>query len=669
MLQPMKLILKQYTMTAMSVAKKASHNVFFFPAILSFALALLVGFSINGSSIGIYHQIFYGDRHDPNLLINYPQPIRSDEWVVSTEKTIGQSKNGYQVINKNIGLGEDQSILIGGPTTDWSTLFRPDNVSFFILPFDNAFALKWWLPAYLLTLAVYFFVLVFLPKKRLLASVIALAFLFSPFVQWWGAYASIAWALIGFVAFTKLFHERKKAYEWLWGLLFSYAAVGFAITLYPPFQIPVVFMIVALTIGYTIDHFDEIPRKNLARKGAILITAGIASIIIFLLFMASHKTVTDIIQNSAYPGRRIATSGGYNLAHLLASQTSSILQSNTAAAAYKNFMPNQSEASNFILIIPYLILPIVYVSWLGFKKNRHICYSLLAPLLLGIFFAAWLFVPGLDLLGKVSLLSNVPVERLIIGFGVLNLICLVLFIKLYEDTEQQPRHTLIVIYTLLIVIVTLCINFYIKSMLPGFMSFRWALILSLPFAIIIYFLLRKQYIVAVGVFCVFSFFSIYKIQPLYIGTSVLQDSDISKAMIETSSRYNPEQRWVGDYLYLENFPAMNGLPSLSGTYVYPQIKIWSKLNQPEKIDTYNRYAHINFTFDRNATKTIKPILTNPGTDQVNIVIEPCDSFFKSMNVGYLYTTTKFETEEASCLTLAKKVYYPAISLYIYRVNI
>ncbi|KKT74963.1 MAG: hypothetical protein UW69_C0023G0010, partial [Microgenomates group bacterium GW2011_GWA2_44_7] len=455
------------------ILRIVTRNVFFFPSILTTILIILTAFAINGSSIGIYHQIFYGSTPDPNLLVNSPQPIRSDEWVVSTPKIIGQSSNGFQIVNNNVGMGENQSVLVGAPTIDWSTLFHPDNFGFFVLPLDNAFALKWWLPAYLLTLAVYFFVLVFLPKKRLLASIISLGFLFSPFIQWWGAYTPLIWVLLGFVAFTKLLHERRMVFEILWGMLFAYAAVCFALILYPAFLIPALFAIAALAIGYTIDHFADIKRKDLVRKCIIVVAAGLVAITTVLMFMASHRSVTDIIQGTVYPGHRVVTSGGSSLPHLLASQTGGLLQGDSKAAAYK-FSPNQSEASSFMLIFPYLLVPLAYISWAGFKKNRHIAYSLLLPLAVGVLFMAWLFVPGLDLLGKITLLSNVPPERIIIGLGILNLICIVMFIKLYEESRWRPKHASIAIYSLLVLIVLLCINFYIAIKLPGYMGFEWA---------------------------------------------------------------------------------------------------------------------------------------------------------------------------------------------------
>ena len=73
------------------------------------------------------------------------------------------------------------SMAIDVPYKDWSELFKPHNLVFFVLPFDNAFAFKWWVMSYLLLLSCYFFILALLPKKKFLAVTISLALLFSPF--------------------------------------------------------------------------------------------------------------------------------------------------------------------------------------------------------------------------------------------------------------------------------------------------------------------------------------------------------------------------------------------------------------------------------------------------------------------------------------------------------
>src|SRR5207237_218388 len=108
--------------------------------------------------------ILYGPGHkDSKLLLNKPREIRSDEWVWNSQMIMAQASNHYARINSNLGHGMDMSLIIDVPYKDWSAVFRPQNLAFLILPFQYAFAFKWWLMAYLLVLAAYFFVLFLLP--------------------------------------------------------------------------------------------------------------------------------------------------------------------------------------------------------------------------------------------------------------------------------------------------------------------------------------------------------------------------------------------------------------------------------------------------------------------------------------------------------------------------
>lgn len=61
-----------------------ARSIWFFPAVLTVALLLLTAFGINGSSIGTYHTLFYGDaRKDSRLLLGDPRDARTDEWLVN----------------------------------------------------------------------------------------------------------------------------------------------------------------------------------------------------------------------------------------------------------------------------------------------------------------------------------------------------------------------------------------------------------------------------------------------------------------------------------------------------------------------------------------------------------------------------------------------------------
>jgi hypothetical protein len=255
-------------------------SIWFFPLILTIILVGLSTLQLSGSSIGVYHQLFYGTEKDNELLLNKPQQIRSDEWGVTSLKTIAQSNNNYEVMNRHVGMGENTTLLADMPNRDWSIIFKPHDIGFLVLPFDNAFALRWWAMSYLLVLSVYFFVCTLLPNKRLLAVLLSLAFLCSPFLQWWytyGAFASIYYILFGATAFIKMFHSTSRLAEALWACLIAYLAVAFALVLYPPFQIPCALVLAIFLIGYLLDHRVDSEIESLKRKAILLISAVVTA--------------------------------------------------------------------------------------------------------------------------------------------------------------------------------------------------------------------------------------------------------------------------------------------------------------------------------------------------------------------------------------------------------
>lgn len=652
--------------------KKFANSIWLFPALLTILLAILSVLQLHGSSLGVYHSFFYGDTRDSNLIAGTPRHIRSDEWLVNTQKSLSQKNNNYKIVNANIGYGEDLSLLSDAPYRDWSTIFKPYNLGFLVLPFDNAFALKWWLMSYFLVLSTYFFVLTILPGKKLLAVLLSLGFLFSPFFQWWylyGTLGTVTYTLLGVVVFIRLIHSRKLKHAIWWGVLLAYIGIAFALILYPPFQIPCLIVALAFIIGYILDSKKSFTKKQLRNNFLIVVSAIIVAATIFGLFLYQKRNIVETISNTAYPGQRIVESGGYDKWHFLSSQLNLLLQSNDRSSLYSvpsSGANNQSSSSNFLLLIPFILIPALIVArW----KRKTISYTVLSLSITTIIYLSWLFIPNLDLIGKITLLDKVPQARLLIGFGLLNLLILVMFIKCYGAIKQRLSISLSAIYSLLVFIFVLLINFHVVITFPGFVGYRLAIILAVPFAIIIFCILRKYFTLAAASILAFSFISTFIVNPLYRGTDTLTKTPLSQAIQEVSS--HSSKKWaIGNQLQIENFVAMNGKPSLSGTYLYPQLSLWDKLNQTEKQSLYNRYAHVLFTFDDNPYKRTETQLISPQADRFDIILEPCNNFFKETGVGYLLTLTKFdEYGDNSCLKLKETVRYPNYIYYIYSVSL
>jgi hypothetical protein len=217
------------------------NSVWTFPLALTVCLLLLTCLKISGSSIGIYDGILGLPQSHRSMLANQPQVIRSDEWLVVSQLTIAQRYDHYQCVNPNIGNGENVSVIDAGiPCKDWSAVFQPENIAFFIIPFNYAFAFKWWFMAYALILSVYFFMMAVFPAKKRWAALLSVALFFSPFVQWWYQLATLGpiyCTLILLTLFIYMLRENNRKKQLLIAAGMWYTTTCFALILYPPFMI------------------------------------------------------------------------------------------------------------------------------------------------------------------------------------------------------------------------------------------------------------------------------------------------------------------------------------------------------------------------------------------------------------------------------------------------
>ncbi len=646
-------------------------SIWLFPSLLLFLVFVLTLLKISGTSIGVYHEIFYGKSvKDSSLIFGKPKSIRSDEWIVNTQKTISQSANNYPKVNANIGLGENERLINDVPTRDWSVLFKPHNLGFFVIPFENAFSLKWWSMSYLLVISSYFFVLLFLPRRYLLAALLSLAFLFSPFFQWWYAYgtlASVYYCLFGAVIYTKILSSKSKYEAGLWSLLLTYVATSFMLILYPPFQIPCALVALAFAIGYFLDNKNKIDKKLLKFNLLSIFGAILLSLLVVFKFIGDNQSTVTAITNSVYPGVRVIKSGNYNLLHLLASNLSPVFQKISMARNY--FFPalgstNQSEASNFILISPFFIILTVYLS---VKNKIKINYTFISFFIITIIMLAWMFVPGLNLLGKISLLNKAAPERTLIGIGLLNFIFIIGFINYYSQCRDKLSRNITIALSLSLTIFYLLLNFYIMTIAPGFINYKFGVLLAIPYTLIIFLFLEKRFNIAASALLLFSLSSTFYINPIYQGLSVVTKSPLSLSIKDIGK--SSDKKWISEGLLLGSFVSINGEGSLSGVYTYPQEDIWKDEFSSQK-DTYNRYAHVGFNLDRRKDILIDPYLKLNGADNFTVNIEPCDEFIQKNNIGFYITINKFDEGSVPCATLIKTINInPPDTVYIYSLKI
>jgi len=662
-----------------NVAKRWSSlrsSIYLFPAVLTLLLLLLTSLRISGSSVGIYSDFLNGTPKDSHLIFAKPQPIRSDEWLVNTQLTIAQARSGFPRINHNItGDGRDMSLDIDVPYKEWSTIFKPQNLAFLFLPLEVAFAFKWWLILYLLIISIYFFVLRLFPGKRLFAAVAAIGFSCSPFVFWWYQSITLGSLFYGFFILTLGMRIlRKEPVKLLTGRAFSqnvsrvlyvilatYLLVSFALLFYPPFQIPVAIAVTLFLAGYALSlRWNENYYKNikqLLQPIAIFTSSVVLTGLIGLVFMHTRQAALMSVEHTVYPGARVVASGGFELDRLLGTYVQPELQRSLHGPHYYT---NQSESSNFILLVPYLLIPGLILTAYQWLRSKRPPWTFIAIQISVLLFLANMLVPGGQSLYHLLLLDKVPHERLLLGLGFVGFLQLMYLIK-NLDTVHVPRkyHPTIVaaVYSALCLVIFLMVGHFTREHFPLFIR-SWTLIAcgSALFSLIIFLLLVRQSMIALVLVACFSFASVCYIHPLYQGLGPIADNSVTRAM-DTISK--PHDTWVSlDQIYIENFGLLANRNSLTGVQFYPDLAFWRQLGGKANDYIDNRYAHVLFT----ANPDFPPIsLVQMDSFMVHFECSP----FIEQHVNFVLS---LQPLSFACTKQTAIVRYPSQTFYMYKIQ-
>jgi hypothetical protein len=635
-------------------------SVWLFPALLFVAVCSLAALRISGTSVGMYHFTLYGGAHDPNLIAGRPQAVRSDEWLVTTPFTVSQSHFGYPRVNPAIGPGFDASVITDIPYSDWSEIFKPHHWPFFVMPLENAFAFKWWFTGYLLTVSVYFAVLLFLPGRRLLAAVLSLGFLAAPFVQWWYqaiTLAPIYWTCFAIIAFVYMVRAQRLRNKLLIGLGLAYVLSCLALVLYPPFQIPLAMTAIAVCLGYLLIQRPRPPIRKLAIQVAPAVGAVLVAGLVLLIFFLTRQDTVHAIMNSVYPGHREVTSGGFLPLHLLDGFLDLELQSGIHGVHY---IANQSEDANFIFLWPYLLVPSIWVLIRQWRRKRQLDWPLLLVNVLPVVWCVQIFAPVPPIISMLMGLSSVPHIRLLIGFGLINVLQLVLLARHLRKTEPSLR-MLGVVMAGVALAVQVGVGLAMRHAYPQYVT-RLAMIVPMAFlvALMVYFVIDRKATLAAMLLLAVSVGSTYYVNPLYRGLGELTDSKVVQAADSEPGGQTEGWAYFGS-ISTVNLLSAGGLHSYTATYPVPQVDFWKQFDPSGQYkDIYNRYGFAMFMID---DPSVHGFRLNQ-TDLYSVEYDPCQESFKRI-IRHVLSQSQLNK---SCLVLDKTVSYPNLILYVYRVQ-
>ena len=646
--------------------KQGFELIYEYRFVLSFLLLImLVSFKISGSSMGCW-KLFLGDG-ESGIRLGEPRVWRSDEWGTLTPLCFRQQYNALGAYNRySQTLGSiltDNMLVYGQPSWDILTLFRPFYWGY--LFFGSERGLSWFWCSRLIVLFLSWFELGMLitDGQKKISVMLSVCVSFAPFLQWWFAINGLVEMLIYGACFvlgsnylvSRAFNPRKIAVA----VGMAVCAVGYVLTFYPTWMVPVAWGFVPLFLWVVIWKFD---RKVLRRVDVV------PWLLIFVITVAGLTVLAvtswDVIKaelNSVYPGNAPLSSGGTGLWWMMKYPISLV----------SRFSMNELIVENSSIIC-FAPAGFILALWVIIKEKKK---DPLLIFLLGMnLFLAWYYCVGIPKwLAKMLLLSFVNSNR---GPQVLGFLRLTLFVRAVALKEKAPKRWLAALAAVISSAVPMRLALGFTKYEPGGLRYEYfdtaeKIVVVWAILAVVFYLLyqarKSKYTMAVLGVCAVVLASSIWINPVAKGVPEITKSETMQ-QIRDLVKEDPKAIWlVVDMAYpATNIPAMAGADCLNTTQTYPQKTRWEMLNQEgECEDIYNRYCHIR------ASLGSKTMLELVSTDYVEVTLSPED--LKKLNIRYIVSTNDFDEKILTGITniftesgIEFQKYYEGTQLSIYR---
>lgn len=646
--------------------KQGFELIYEYRFVLSFLLLImLVSFKISGSSMGCW-KLFLGDG-ESGIRLGEPRVWRSDEWGTLTPLCFRQQYNtlgSYNRYSQTLGsILTDNMLVYGQPSWDILTLFRPFYWGYLFFGSDRGLSWFWCSRLIVLFLSWFELGMLITDGQKKLSVMLSICVSFAPFLQWWFAINGLVEMLIYGACFvlgsnylvSRAFNPRKIAVA----VGMAVCAVGYVLTFYPTWMVPVAWGFVPLFLWVVIWKFD---RKVLRRVDVV------PWLLIFVITAAGLTVLAvtswDVIKaelNSVYPGNAPSSSGGTGLWWMMKYPISLV----------SRFSMNELIVENSSIIC-FAPAGFILALWVIIKEKKK---DPLLILLLGMnLFLAWYYCVGIPKwLAKMLLLSFVNLNR---GPQVLGFLRLTLFVRAVALKEKAPKRWLAALAAVTSSAVPMRLALGFTKYEPGGLRYEYfdtaekILVVWAILAVVFYLLYRarkSKYTMAVLGVCTVVLASSIWINPVAKGVPEITKSETMQ-QIRDLVKEDPKAIWlVVDMAYpATNIPAMAGADCLNTTQTYPQKTRWEMLDQEgEYEDIYNRYCHIR------ASLGSKTMLELVSTDYVEVTLSPED--LKKLNIRYIVSTNDFDEKIAAGTTniftdsgIEFQKYYEGTQLSIYR---
>lgn len=615
-------------------------------------VAVCTVLKISGSSIGCYFGYLPGG--DFGTAFGTPRGIRSDEFSVFTPMAFAQAadKSGAFSYFGSVfrGTETDMFAVYGQPVKNILMIYRPFQIGYLILGAERGLAFFWSARLVCLFLSTFEFGMLISKRNKKLSLALALLLTFSPLVQWWYSVNSLVEMLIfsqtAILLVDKYMKTQKQSMKWVYGVIITICAGGFALAMYPAWEVPLAYVVVGMFLWVVICNIKNFRFKKvdlLVIAAMILALAGSMG----YFFYKSYDTI-QLVLNTAYPGNRTVTGGSLEEIGQFVKSYGNIFFGVDAAAGAMN-------TSEYSAVFDFFPLGIIFSIGAMIRRKKADVLSIIL-LVISAFFSLFICFQFGETLAKITFLSLTMPKRLVAIVGIINLYLLIRAVALRRDIGTNKIEDIVGILAFLVVI-GLNFSYYIGYYTEGKRFIVAAIVILGVIA------WRNFYQKCIGEWAVLgclviAFVGGMTVNPVQVGASQLLDNIVVRKIEEINEQREGKWVVVDTCFPIRNLPAMVGASTINTTNTYPNMELWGKMDEKGKYEEfYNRYAHIQVELtdsEENEFRLIAP-------DSIAVTMSMDD--LKEAEIDYIFSTYSLEEDKNNL-----KILFSYEGYYIYAID-
>jgi hypothetical protein len=619
----------------------------------------LVAFALelNGSSSFVWRELLNDKADGGGLILGQPRLSRSDEWLAWTPALLWQCEHGFPSENPSLGAGK-APFLYSLPVRHYTMWARPQLYGFFLFGAEWGYAWYWNAKIFGLLTTMY---LLFwtLTRDSKLSIFGALLVFFSNYIQWWFScppmlpemLSSWAGALVFAICLLKRGSWRARL---LLGGAFILCSLNFLLCLYPPFQIPLLYLGVALFATHVWTQRRE-PGEEISWQGAALLaSACVCAVALLVPFFFELKPTLEVLASTSYPGHR--RSGGGSLS--IIQYFSGLMNLLDSSLALPKSFSQVNETANFFP----LWLPVALVTGKALIAEPRKYATQITSLTVVILLSVYALCPLPWWITNPTLLSFCTEVRALLTIGLANIFFVVLSFPLFRRWIAQWNPKAI---TAIIGIFGLFTWLYLQNAKAAYPTFLtpWRIWIFLAVDVVVLSLLLKT---RARIFAP-SFIAILvltngRVNPVMNGLGSILRATPAGA-IQKVIRDHPNDAWVAyESNQLSEFLMALGANVASGLKIVPDLDFYRAIDPAgESGAIYNRYSFGFFLFRKDrATAGLRPF----SFPSHLVSIHPLNEAMKARHVRYFVFSNPLGEPGAEGVELVLS--FPGNQIWVYQ---